>query len=465
MLYRTLTKTYLKLFISLIFFYIYFGKNIHLAKQVFTFIFFSILFFCTKTKAQLAPCQNGLVYWNLSPIRIYDPSLPYNGGNPVNSTVPNGAGGLSYGPNLNGGPSPTYYTVISGIYNYWNGAAWVSTGHSASPSAVNLGHGPGCLYNLVGGSGNVYKYLGTGPDFLLVTVPGWGGGGPYDVVVDNCCNFYLLRTLAPQALWCFDPNGVLTTSCSLSNLPSSSAGGGFAIVGNQVVVGNGGGLWVGNISGGNVSFTNITTTITAYNDFASCPIDCGGPCGVPLPVTFSNFGGTNTATGNLLNWETESEINVSYFSIERATDAQHFEELTKISSAGKASRYEWTDTKPLNNLLNYYRIIAHQNNGEKIQTYVIHLQNNSGNMAASSIYPNPSKNEIALMLKSESPSLATINVYSYNGSLVLSLNKETYAGITAISFSIENFSAGIYLVEVVEANGLVVSRQKLVKSE
>jgi Secretion system C-terminal sorting domain len=431
-------------------------------KRITYFIF--IICYSIGLHAQLAPCQNGLVYWNLSPIRIYDPSLPYNGLNPVNSTVPNGAGGLSYGPNLNGGPSPTYYTVIGAVYHYWNGISYVSTGHAASPSAVNLGHGPGCLYNLVGGSGNVYKYIGTGPDFLLVTVPGWGGGGPYDVVVDNCCNFYLLRTLAPQALWCFDPNGVLTNSCSLSNLPSSSAGGGFAIVGNQVVVGNGGGLWVGNISGGNVNFTNITTTITAYNDFASCPIDCGGPCGVPLPISFGSFHGTKTINGNLLTWESEMENELSYFLVERSTDAQNFISLSKVNAKGQPAAYQFTDSDPIEGVLNYYKITAVDNTGKTSSTYVIHIKpSGSNNLAVSSLYPNPASDEFEVIVESQLASTAKLQVYNPAGILIRTIEKETVTGVTKLNVNINDIPEGLYLIYILGPSGEIVGIQKLNK--
>jgi hypothetical protein len=424
------------------------------------FFILSVLFI----QAQMTPCQNNLVYWDLSPIRIYDPALPYSGTNPVNAVEPNGPGGLSYGPNFTGGfPSPTYYTVIAGQYNYWNGSVWVSTGHAATASAVNHGSGAGCLYNLIGGTGQIYKYIGTGPDILLVTVAGWGGGGPYDIVVDNCCNFYLLRTLSPQALWCFDPNGVLTSSCTLSNLPSSSAGGGFAIVGNTVVVGNGGGLWLGAVTGSNVNFTNVTTTMTIYNDFASCPINCGGPCAVQLPITFGNFNGENISAGNLLTWETEMEENISHFYVERSADAVNFESIAKVNAKGNANKYEFTDTEPIKNVLNYYRITGVEKNLNSRSTYVIHLGSAPGKMSASAVFPNPVTNELTLMLASDENGFASMQVYNSFGELVRSEAKHTYAGVSRFQLTMKELPAGIYIVTLMNSLGELVTTQRVTK--
>jgi hypothetical protein len=399
-------------------------------------------------------------------MKAYNPTLPYSASNPVNSGIPPGAGGLSLGPNLNGTtPSPTFYTVSGGFFYYWNGSAWVTTGHVSSLAAGNMGHGPGCLYNINAPTGQVYKYTGTGQDALLVTIP-FGGGGPYDVVVDNCCNFYVIKTQSPQALWCYSPTGVLSNSCTLSGLPSSSAGGGFAIVGTQVVVGNGGGLWVGNMSGGNISFTNITTTITAYNDFANCPIDCGGPCGAPLFVSFTDFQGKVTPLGNELNWKTETSKNVDHFSVERSTDAQHFEELAKVLPKVTNEEYVFKDNDPVKNILNYYRITAVEKSGEQNSTYVIHLRPAALNtMAASSVYPNPAKTELSVMIESVVASSATMSIYDPSGRLLKSVTKETFAGITGMSLFIEDLSAGVYMVEVLDASGNAVTRQKVVKGD
>jgi hypothetical protein len=425
------------------------------------------LFFLPRIQlhAQIS-CPNGLVYWNINPMKAYNPALSYSASNPVNTGIPPGAGGLSLGPNLNGTtPSPTFYTVSGGFFAYWNGSAWVSTGHVSTLSAGNIGHGPGCLYNINAPTGQIYKYVGTGQDVLLVTIP-FGGGGPYDVVVDNCCNFYVIKTQSPQALWCYSPTGVLTSSCTLSGLPSSSAGGGFAIVGTQVVVGNGGGLWVGNMSGGNISFTNITTTITAYNDFANCPIDCGGPCGVPLFVSFTDFQGKMTSSGNELTWKTETVLNVEHFSVQRSTDAQHFEELEKVLPRTLHKEYTFKDPDPVKNVLNYYRIVAVENSGEQNSTYVIHLRPISLNtMAASSVYPNPATSELSVMIESALPSSATMNLYDPSGRLIRSVTKEMMSGITGISLSLEDLSNGIYLVQVLDVSGNTITRQKLVKGD
>lgn len=253
----------------------------------FLLILLSALF---STKSFSQACPNGLVYMHTSPIQVYNPALPLSVSNPSSTGIPAGGTGLSYGPNIFAAtPAQTFFTTIGGFYAYWNGTAWVTTTVStANGVAVNIGSGPGCMYNLVGGTGQVYVTNGTGGSTLLTTITSFAGGGPYDLVVDNCCNFYVLKTTTPQSMTMYSPGGVAQCTYAIAGMPSMSAGGGFAIVGNQVIVSNGGGLYVGNMTSTTVSFTNVSTNSYGAGDFASCPLPCGA-----LTATIAN---TNSST-------------------------------------------------------------------------------------------------------------------------------------------------------------------------
>lgn len=220
-------------------------------------------------------CPSNLVYLHTSPVKVYNPALPISATNPSNTPVTTGGGGLALMPNLNAAtPNPTFYTIISGNVAWWNGTTWVNTGHAiGNTAAVNLG-GCGCyLYSLVGSSGQVWVYNGTGPGTLLTTLTGFSGGGPYDIVTDANCNFYILKTTNPQALTMYSPTGSVVATYNMTGMPSTSAGGGFAIIGNQVFVHNSNGFFSGNITGSTISFTNVAGVAGQMGggDYASCP--------------------------------------------------------------------------------------------------------------------------------------------------------------------------------------------------
>jgi gliding motility-associated-like protein len=210
----------------------------------------------------------------------------------VLGTMPAGSGGLAVGPAFGfPAPNPTWWTTSGGNFWYLNNTnTWSNSGHSTSNgAAVNIGGGGGFIYNLVGGTGQVYRYNGTGAAVLLVTIGTFGGGGPYDMVVDGNGNFYLLKTNGPQVMQVYNSSGVLICSYNLVNAPVSSAGGGFAIVNNKVYYTNAG-AHQGNIIPGNSTITFTPTTLMGGGDWANCTLP------VPTSTILAPQGGTLTCT-------------------------------------------------------------------------------------------------------------------------------------------------------------------------
>ncbi|MCE3260384.1 MAG: hypothetical protein K0S12_2025, partial [Bacteroidetes bacterium] len=257
-------------------------------------VFFFLFAFESDLLSQIV-CPSPYVYMDGGPggfIKFYNPALPLSATNPSSTNIPLFGTGLTLMPNINGGAmSPTFYTTSGGTYWYWSGTAWVNTGHSTGNSAaVNLG-GCGCkIYNLVGGSGQVYQYSGTGPGTLLTTLTGFSGGGPYDLVTDCNCNFYALKTTTPnQNLTLYNQTGGVISTWNLVNMPNDTAGGGFAIIGNMVYVKNNltNGFFIGTMAGTTITFTQVTGFTNSPGDFASCPVCNTTPT---MAATASNNG-------------------------------------------------------------------------------------------------------------------------------------------------------------------------------
>lgn len=86
--------------------------------------------------------------------------------------------------------------------------------------------------------------------------------------------------------------------------------------------------------------------------------NAAGPCTAPLPVELLYFTAKATDGGVRLMWETATERNNDFFTLERSADAVLFHTLSRISGAGNATqrhKYEYFDAQPLPGL-NYYRL-------------------------------------------------------------------------------------------------------------
>jgi len=250
------------------------------------FCLFCLLSLSNISYGQLPSCgSNSLIYYITGGlIYNWNPALPFSATNPVLNSLPAppaGANALSFCENINDptAPSPTFYTVVSGNYYYYNGntSTWVNTGHAAS--TVNIGGGGGFIYGMVGGTSpggiGINKYNGTANASFLVDVPNYTPGGPADLQASSPDgDFYVLKIAAPAWLRKYNSSGTLVQEWSITGGPGTGAGGGFAIVNNTVYsLCLGAGLWSGPIGPTSITLTEITgvpATLTAALDFAAC---------------------------------------------------------------------------------------------------------------------------------------------------------------------------------------------------
>lgn len=246
-------------------------------------------------EAQLPFYGDGYIYRissDLSEISMLDPLQPISATNPVINTATNSltfGSSLAIGKNmfLNDGTYTFYIcNTTTNTYFYYDLASdsWLNTGHSYGPIvASNPGMGGGLMYSLVGGSGQIWKYDFTGPATLLTTITDFNGGGPYDLVVDCLGHFYILKTSnggSGQWMRKYDPNGVLESQWTLTGAPSTTAGGGFAIVGDTLYYHNNNAFVTGIIGATNIDIININTAIGISADYANIPIGAGPMDGV-----------------------------------------------------------------------------------------------------------------------------------------------------------------------------------------
>ena len=221
-----------------------------------------------------------------SSIEVYDPAFPVSPSNPSTfmASMPS-SGGLTISRNLNGNlaASPTFYSNIGGTYQYYNGVGWTNTGHSVP--TVNPGGGINFIYSLDGGNGAVNKYDGTGAAVALTTIT--PSSGPYDLEADNLDNFYHMEAnTSPGRIIKYSPAGVPIDTFIMNGNPIQTAGGGFAMIGNEVyaVFNTTPSFYHGTIVNHVVNIQPIGQI--SASDLATCPHI---PAGVPPTPPIADF--------------------------------------------------------------------------------------------------------------------------------------------------------------------------------
>jgi hypothetical protein len=225
--------------------------------------------------------------------------------------------------------------------------------------------------------------------------------------------------------------------------------------------------WTNEGNGGIVGTTSSGTVTTGNG--------CGA-CGVPqevstfspfslgsssinnaLPVTLIDFKVNQKVTSVILLWETKSEINNDYYTIERSKDGMNWSYFNTVMGAGntsKHSNYQLTDENPLNGV-SYYRLAQTDYNGTKT-----HIGMESANFQTEKkyqIYPNPATNTFQIHFNEVDEYTPTrISLFTASGQLIniiSIINSEEF-----ISIDIQHLTPGVYYLHIRQSDELTIEK-------
>lgn len=185
-----------------------------------------------------------------------------------------------------------------------------------------------------------------------------------------------------------------------------------------------------------------------------------------LPVEMISF----TANYNMalkqseLIWVTAIENNISHYSIERSTDAVNYKEINKVypttQNSNSTKNYFYADQNPVNNEINYYRIITVDNDGRTSisNLQAVAFQDDNANL---SLIPNPAKEAVELTFKSNLNQFWDISFYDSKGIIKKQSNYSAQtSGTNKYSIDLSGLNRGMYFVVI--NNGLQQYKRKLI---
>tara|TARA_R110002049_G_scaffold258433_1_gene434172 strand:- start:656 stop:1828 length:1173 start_codon:yes stop_codon:yes gene_type:complete len=161
----------------------------------------------------------------------------------------------------------------------------------------------------------------------------------------------------------------------------------------------------------------------------------------PLPIELTYFKVKKQLNDAKIEWETASEINNDYFTIEKSYDAEEWNILTTVNGQGNSStskKYYIIDQEVNPNKSTYYRLKQTDFNGDFSYSEIEFI---SGNRITSDlvVYPNPASDEIRIT--NSSPN-STIFIYDLTGKL--HLEESGYESGSRIDVS--HFPRGQYIL-------------------
>lgn len=179
----------------------------------------------------------------------------------------------------------------------------------------------------------------------------------------------------------------------------------------------------------------------------------------PLPVELVNF--TAVCNEPLVNvaWTTASEINNSFFTIQRSDDGINYRDLGTVAGSGTTSQmntYSFTDTEPTVGAT-YYRLKQTDFNGQFTVTAPI-VQEQCGN-AGETVAAFGNGTDVTVDIYTPAESEYTITVYDAQGKLIRSQAVSATTGNNRYELKGLIPSVGIYMISVNGASGIQYSNK------
>lgn len=189
----------------------------------------------------------------------------------------------------------------------------------------------------------------------------------------------------------------------------------------------------------------------------------------PLPVKITAFKGVKEFYSNKISWQTNGEIDNSYFILQRSLDGVHFTDVVKIPTLapnGTSStiiNYSIADYTP--NMVNYYKLkVVDKTNKEFDAQNIIRIADNLPiRITAHKTFPNPTTDIINVVLYAQQNTKAILIVADNFGKTMLSIPVEIYAGDNILKADVSKLTKGIYYTKIISQYGETTKVKKFIK--
>lgn len=207
---------------------------------------------------------------------------------------------------------------------------------------------------------------------------------------------------------------------------------------------------------------NITFDIGYYLSASDCNIISYSMSGSVLPVELTSFEAKEAKEGVQLNWTTASEINNSYFTVERSTDGKNFTAIGEVTGAGDSYEsidYQFMDTRvaELDSEIAYYRLMQTDFDGRTNYSEVVNLSlKDHQNTTITNLFLEGEMTKI--QVNSNSDQTAKIGIFDVSGKLVKTQSVFLHEGQNNLDIQHEIERGGIYFYSLTCSSGIVTKK-------
>ncbi|MCK5856378.1 MAG: lamin tail domain-containing protein [Bacteroidales bacterium] len=212
---------------------------------------------------------------------------------------------------------------------------------------------------------------------------------------------------------------------------------------------------------------NNSNQITPGNWTTTSDITNGTPGAMnnnsELPIELISFNANQRMGSVLLQWQTATETNNDYFSIERSADAVHFDVIGKVNGAGNSNslmQYHFVDKEVLSTNTLYYRLKQTDYDGAFTYSKMLSIQRDIKDFQIKNAHING--NSLTLSVNSPRLDILAIEIYSSIGQKVFFKQLYVNEGESSIILKLPKLSSGIYFIRL-RNNNLYLNRKIFIK--
>ncbi len=187
----------------------------------------------------------------------------------------------------------------------------------------------------------------------------------------------------------------------------------------------------------------------------------------PLPVQLLKFKINCQSDGRLISWETASESNNNFFTIEKSFNGQHYSFFKKVNGAGNSSTinfYSITDQEQNSGLV-YYRLS--QTDFDGTTKIIANKTSNCQNEDAVDFNAWAYQSEEGLVVTITLPRGEPVNMVLYDGigKLIYQSDHLLTDGNNKIIIPVNQLSTSIYLLKIKTEAGFGISLKNFIKKD
>lgn len=217
--------------------------------------------------------------------------------------------------------------------------------------------------------------------------------------------------------------------------------------------------------GEDFSFSMFEQATSSYSLFATDGTCTGSEtrtfeCVKSGAVDWLSFKGNVLPQGNQLLWQTASEQNNDRFEVQMSENGRDFKTIGWVDAVGNStvpSAYSFVhDNSP--DGLNYYRILAHDDNGKITPSNVLPLYRQWKRLSLTRIQPVPARQDLNVSFNAPQAGTVDMRVYDMTGKMLESRSINVQAGMNILDIDVRLYAQGMYLLSLTDANGMTSDR-------